>query len=93
MERVARHTRPAETARELVAEEDVGELRIGVRAGALVSTLQLQVVEIDVSQHRHGRGHVDHPRRRARLQHLEQQLCEQEVREMIDSERLLDAVL
>ena len=80
-------------ALQLAGEEDVGELRGGVRRPPAPTLLELQVAEVegicaDVQQ----RGDVDDARVGGFEDAFEQQPGEQEVAEVVDLERALDAV-
>ena len=47
VKRVGRHARPLDAPRQLVSEQDVGELRLLVGFPAAVLLLELNIVEID----------------------------------------------
>src|SRR5581483_9986604 len=94
MERVGGDAGAVEPAGELTREEDVGELGLRVDGEAAVVTGRLQVVEIETVARtlvRVGRD-VDDPGRRTRAYAVEEQVGEQEVPEVVDAERHLEAL-
>src|ERR1700674_3344990 len=48
LDRVCRHAGALQTARQLVSEEDVGELRLVVDADLVVAADALQIIEVDL---------------------------------------------
>jgi hypothetical protein len=86
------HAGPFEAARELAREEHVRELRLPVRRHWAVAALGVQVVEVDAGADVGARADVDDARGRAGAQPVEQQVRQEEVRQVIGRERGLVAV-
>ena len=67
--------RPGRAARELVREQDVGELRLPVGAHRVVLRRRAEAREVDRAARVHHRADRDHPRGRARREPVEQELA------------------
>ena len=74
-------------------EEHVGKLGIRIRAQPRPPSLQLEVVEVEHPAPVRVRAGDDNPRRRGGPEPVEQQIREQERRQVVDRERSLVAVL
>jgi len=92
MQRVGGHRGALEPAGQLVGEQDVRELGLAVGPGSGVGPFGLQVFEVDPPQGLHVGGDRDHTGRGALLEPAEEQVGEQERREMVDSEGALEPV-
>src|SRR5690348_12972116 len=92
MQRVGRHPGSVQLPRQLIREEDIGELRFAVDAEGEVAAAVLHIVEGNVGAGMHGGGDGDDAGGRAGFQRLEQQVGQQERREVIERERHLNAV-
>ena len=92
MHAVGGHARSRQAARQLRREQDVGQLRPGVRAHDGVAALEPQVVEVDRSPAMADRGHRDHACGRAAHDEVEEQVGQEEVAEVVHGEGGLDPV-
>jgi hypothetical protein len=81
-----------EPAGEFVGEQDVRELGLVVRPCTGVGAFALQVVELDAAHGMRVGGDGDHPGRGAVPQPVQEQVGEQERREMVECERALEPV-
>ena len=93
VERVRRDARPLEPAGQLVGEQDVGQLGLVVRALTAVAPLALEVVEVDAAHGLRARRDGDDPGRGGGPEPVQQQVRQQERREVVDRERALQTVL
>ena len=84
-----RHRDPAarQLAGEIDGEDDLGELALAIGAPAVIALCQHHIGEIE-GLLAEG-GHIDDTRRRAFLEEGEQQMGQQEAREIIDGEAQL----
>src|SRR5438876_3412067 len=87
------HTVATLATRQLLREQDVGELRPAVRLVDRIVLLALQVVPSHVfGKAMPDRRHAYDARRRASAQPVKQQIRQQEVTEMVGAERHLKAI-
>ena len=92
MQRVGGDAAGVQPPGQLVGEQDVGELGLVVGPRAGVGPFALQVVEVDPAQLVRVGGDRDHPGRGALLEPVEEQVGEQERREMVEREGALEPV-
>ena len=81
-----------QAARQLAGEQGVGELGVAIRLPAVETAFHLQVGEVDVPAAVHARTDVDDARGRAGAEPVEQQVGQQERRQVVDREGTLVAV-
>ncbi len=92
MKAVGRHPRAVEPSSQLVGEQDQRQLGLVVRPHPVVILFGHQVVKVDRRFAVVIASDIDHPRRRAGLEHVQQQVGEQERRQVVDREDGLNAV-
>ena len=92
VQRGGRDPTALQASRQFVGEHHVGQLGRVVGALPRVLQLALQIVEIQAAERMGAGGHSDNPRRCAGLQPVQQQVRQQERGEVIERERVLQAV-
>jgi hypothetical protein len=90
VQRVHGHARVLQTTGERVAEKHVHQLGLKISAHATVAALVLNVVPFDLALRLCTRGDVDDPSIRRGFQQIQEQIAEQEVRQVIERERVLE---
>ena len=95
MQTVGRDSGSLQTARQLIGEEDIRQFRLTVSAKAerSVALLTLQVGKVDLGILVCCRADGDDARRGARLQPIQQEVGEQERRQVVHRQRQFYAVL
>jgi hypothetical protein len=92
VERDGRETALTETARELLREEDVLELRVPVGRARAVAPLALQVVDVEPREPLGGKARCLNDSGVALDQPIEEQVRQQEPGEVVHLERQLEPV-
>src|SRR3984893_1645448 len=88
---VGGNARAGETPAQLERKEDIFQLRAKIGPEKMMPLLALQVVEIERGAVG-SRSYRDNASGRCRADAIEQKICQQERRQVIDRERLLDAI-
>src|SRR5579864_471096 len=90
-EAIGGNARASETPAQLERKEDILQLRAKIGAEKMMSLLALQVVEIE-RRAVGPRSHRDNASSLCRADAIEQKICQQERRQVIHRERLLDPI-